>query len=300
MAVNRIPREYGKSPNWQVEWTDSIRPHLGLRPNPYLPVQFMDVYNDDGFVVSAGQAVAVDTSGYLVPANGGVDTYVLYTAYDVDRTPNVNTGQLVTTADVTNGHAMKIEANAPIGFAPQHYYTNMIEGGQYNNYWRQDLVPTLCDWLIELPYVRDDYSGPYDMDANGELFNGCLLQVLPIAAASVGAATRSSNLGRLCLYKVDHDVTSGAPAALYGGVVGAYGLNCIEEQLIAQLDYIVSGFPKDYLDKVATVPGLGLDGSGTGGLPTHLNVVGNGLTAQATSTSVDVTNVRALRVNILK
>jgi len=267
----------------------------------------MDTYNQDGFVIQAGQVMAVDSSGYLVPANGGVATYVLYTSHDVGKTLNINTGTLVTDSDldVDATKSMYLAPNVPVGFAPMHYYQNLTDPtARYTNYNRQDLVPMVMDWLLELPYVRSgSWTAPYDMDANGVLFDGCLLQPLP-RSSSLASPVRASTLGKLCLYRVSYAVANGVPTdyGVYGGVGLTFGLSDvgIESQLVAQLLMTVSGFPKDALNMVGTLPGLGLDGSGTAGLPAHLNVAGNGMTSAATSSTTSVSNVRALRVNILK
>ncbi len=96
-----------------------------LYPAPYLPVLEYSKALDASIVIREGTIIALDANGFVVPANGGVDSNIVYSRYDVDEEiahidtfnpANINASPAVTqsTMGTVTG---KITANRPIGIA---------------------------------------------------------------------------------------------------------------------------------------------------------------------------------------
>lgn len=96
-----------------IEDCASISGGIKNRPAPYLPIIEWDYENEVGIVIKAGQIVARDADGYLVPANGGVASDLTYTKLDVDEGIVDVDGDPVTVGTVTGALA----ANVPVGIA---------------------------------------------------------------------------------------------------------------------------------------------------------------------------------------
>lgn len=96
-----------------IEDCASISGGIKNRPAPYLPIIEWDYENEVGIVIKAGQIVARDEDGYLVPANGGVASDLTYTKLDVDESIVGVDGDPVTVGTVTGALA----ANVPVGIA---------------------------------------------------------------------------------------------------------------------------------------------------------------------------------------
>jgi len=236
--ANRIPRGYERNSNLVREFleiSEGQRPALELRPAQYLPVKYQDHYLNDWVVITAGTIVAVDASGDLVNANGGVPQSVTYTSNDIGITVNYDDAGHDTYVTTTN--TVTLAANKPIGVAPYDYFQNINAGfdsanptglTKYTNYQIQDKVAVLCDYLVEVPVT-------VGVDASGTVQAGDLVQA-------------DSNGGFILWRDGISDVTQ-----IVGRVVQRKAVTAV-----------------DNLDKVQTVPGLGLSGSDTAGVPQHL------------------------------
>lgn len=135
-----------------MEYTEGVRIASGLklRPAPYLPVVKYDAEMKRGIVLEAGTIVSLDQYGYVVPANGGVNTVFDYTALDVSegvfdvRTfTNKKTDARVTApASGVSG----IAANKPLGVVFRDYHVwDMLADPSY----QMDLeVTILADWMV--------------------------------------------------------------------------------------------------------------------------------------------------------
>jgi len=89
-----------------IEDCASISGGIKNRPAPYLPIIEWDYENEVGIVIKAGQIVARDADGYLVPANGGDAFNLTYTQLDVDEG--------IVTVDTVQ---KTLAANVPVGIA---------------------------------------------------------------------------------------------------------------------------------------------------------------------------------------
>jgi len=96
-----------------IEDCASISGGIKNRPAHYLPIIEWDYENEVGIVIKAGQIVARDKDGYLVPANGGVPSNLTYTQLDVDEGIVGVDRNPVTVGTVPNALA----ANVPVGIA---------------------------------------------------------------------------------------------------------------------------------------------------------------------------------------
>jgi hypothetical protein len=239
MSSARIPRGYERNSNLVREFleiSDGIRPALELRPAQYLPVQYQDHYLNDWVVITAGTIVAVDPSGDLVFANGGASQALTYTANDVGTTVKYSSNghdEYVTTA----GADGTIPGNKPIGVAPYDYFQNINAGFDSAN--PTGLTKYTNYQIQDKVAVLCDYLIEIPVkttcDASGKI--------------NVGDLVQADGTGEFILWKNGtHDVTQ---------IVG----RCIQRKTVSVVDN---------LDKVQTVPGLGLSGSDTAGVPQHL------------------------------
>ena len=243
MSSARIPRGYERNSHLVREFleiSEGQRPALELRPAQYLPVLYQDHYLNDWVVIKAGTIVAVDASGDLVPANGGEGKVLTYAADDIGATINIDENGRDAYVSATGNSSTILASNKPIGVAPYDFFQNINAGfdsasptglTKYTNYQIQDKVAVLCDYLIEVPVKA---SAP-NMDASGTIKAGDLL--MSDSAGNFRIWINGTN-------SVDQ-------------IVG----RCIQRKTVAAVDN---------LDKVQTVPGLGLSGSDTAGVPQHL------------------------------
>ena len=240
MASARIPRGYERNSNLSrdfLEISEGQRPALALKPAQYLPVKHMDKYLNDWVVVTAGTIVSVDASGDLVNCNGGAATAYTYTADDIGITVDYDANghdEYVASA----GAASAVPAgNRPIGVAPYDYYQNISVGFDSAN--PTGLTKYTNYQIQDKVAVLCDYLIEVPVktacDASGTIHAGDLVQ-------------SDANGGYVIWNNATGDVAQ---------IVG----RCIQRTAVAAVDN---------LDKVQTVPGLGLSGSDTAGIPQHL------------------------------
>lgn len=250
---------------WQVQETKflalspGVQPPLESVPAPYLPFVKYDRAFDAWRVIEAGQIVAFDRSSlnggavanlkWLVPANGGAAQVVTYSANDVSECADIDGYEAGVPAVVAAaGAASKnIAANIPAGFAPYDYFSGAHEL-VYHNFKLQGAVGFVTDYLIELPLEFDSgAAGVAQGQDQSTIVTGCLLKSGPLG------------------WPVFWDPTTDTVDQIVGRAV--------------RVDPITV---KDALDKVVTVPGLALTGTGTGGRQTHENGYLLGTTTKVT------------------
>jgi len=240
MSGARIPRGYERNSNLVREFlevSEGQRPALELRPAQYLPVQYQDHYLNDWVVITAGTIVSVDPSGDLVHANGGASEVITYTANDIGLTVNFDSNGHDSYVTVAGATSAKLAGNKPIGVAPYDYFQNINAGFDSAN-----------------PAGLTKYTN-YQIQDKVAVLCDYLIEI-PVKTAvdasgtvNVGDLVQSDANGGFILWKNGtHDVTQ---------IVG----RCIQRKAVAAVDN---------LDKVQTVPGLGLSGSDTAGVPQHL------------------------------
>lgn len=242
MATNRIPRGYERNSGLTREFleiSEGQRPALELRPAQYLPVQVEDKYLNDWVVIKAGTIVSVDASGDLVNCNGGAAQQLTYTANDVGLTIDYDDGGHDTYVTGAKTTSASVPGNKPIGVAPYDYYQNINAGFDQASFTGGPVTKYTNYQIQDKVAVLCDYLIEVPVktgcDASGTIGVGDLVQ-------------SDSNGGFIIWTNGVHDVTQ---------IVG----RCIQRKTVSAVDN---------LDKVQTVPGLGLSGSDTGGVPQHL------------------------------
>jgi len=236
--ANRIPRGYERNSNLTREFmeiSEGQRPALELRPAQYLPVKYQDNYLNDWVVITAGTIVAVDASGDLVNANGGASQSVTYTANDVGIT--VNYGSNGHDAYVTTTNTVTIPGNKPIGVAPYDYFQNINAGFDSAN-----------------PTGLTKYTN-YQIQDKVAVLCDYLIEVPVTAGVDASGTVRAGDL-----------VQSDANGKF---IIWRNGVNDVT-QIVGRVIQRKAVTAVDNLDKVQTVPGLGLSGSDTAGVPQHL------------------------------
>jgi hypothetical protein len=290
MADVRIPRGYARYQTPYLEVMEGQRPSLdeqatkALRPAPWLPTVVEDKVHDDNIVIQAGTwvgrinatdhadaftaAASAWQAQYLVPAFQGTGEYSLtYTTLDTDAdgsysVPDIDNWPTAVSAAGTS--TITIPPVKPMGVAYQDMFGSYYSL-RYKNYERQSMV--------------------------GFLTYG---QIIMVPAQT--AAEAAIQPGDLC---VVHRSTDASPtwkprdAANYVGHLKAYDSStdsleykvgqCVEKITIAgggsagqRLSAAVTAGSATGvhsfggLANVQTVPGLGLQGSGTLGIPGFL------------------------------
>jgi hypothetical protein len=230
--VNRIPHGYERT-RGLLEISEGQRPALELQPAQYLPVVREDRYLEDWVVIGAGTIVGVDASGFLVPCNNGAAKTVTYTANDIGITVDIDDAGHDTYVTAAGASSATIPHTKPIGVAPYDYYQNLNAG-----YGQAGATKYLNYQIQDKVAILCDYLIEVPVlattDASGTVSAGDLVQ--------------SDADGRFIKWHNGSD-----PANIVG--------RCIQRAAVAAVDN---------LDKVQTVPGLGLSGSDTSGVPNHL------------------------------
>jgi len=231
--VNRIPYGYERT-RGLLEISKGERPALELKPAQYLHVIRDDKYLEDWVVIEAGTIVSVDPSGYLVPCNNYQPQTITYDANDIGVTVDIDDAGHDTYVTAAGTSSDTIGANKPVGVAPYDYYQNLNAG-----FGAAGATKYLNYQIQDKVAILCDYLIEIpvhaDADASGTIVAGDLVQ--------------SNDEGKFIKWE--------DPDGAVDQIVG----RCIQR---------VANTTVDHLDKVQTVPGLGLSGSDTQGTPSHL------------------------------
>ena len=231
--VNRIPRGYERT-RGLLEVSEGQRPAVEYKPAQYLPVVREDRNLEDWVVVEAGRIVAVDPSGDLVLCNGGAAQTLTYTANDIGITVDIDDAGHDTYVTAAGTSSASVAGNKPIGVAPYDYYQNLNAG-----FGGTGATKYLNYQWQDKVAVLCDY----------------LVEVPVLATTDASGAIAAGDL-----------VSSDANGRFIKWVDGSTNVSqivgrCIQRATVSAVDN---------LDKVQTVPGLGLSGSDTNGVPSHL------------------------------
>jgi len=260
MAISKRvkqPRGYEVQGIEYLELAEGVQPPLECIPAPYLAVVEEDKLFETWRVIQAGTIVAFDKTNFasetlqvtnkkwLVPANGGSDKTVTYAAADIDETIDIDSYEAANVEAVAAAGAAtkQIAANFPAGFAPYAFFSSAAQL-LYHNFKLQNTVGFITDYFIELPLVWDTGS------------------------TSVTQATLDTG----------HLVKPGASGEVVKWVNG----NDSVDQIVGRCVRTDAIAVKDALNKVLTVPGLNLPGTGSSGRMLHENVYLRGTTTLVT------------------
>lgn len=233
----KSPLGYGRQPikNLQ-EIFKGERPSLpSMYPAKYLPVKTEIKKLEEYYVLEAGVIAALDSNGYLVPANGGAAQTITYAANDTDYTVDVDDATSFVSG--AGNASATLAANLPIGWINEHIMSYTYEE-RHVNYKFQDFMGILCDYVVEFPLLWTEQTA-----GDQALTNGCLI-------APLGASVDSSN-------------QCGAPVRFRHGTDSV-------EQICGRCQWLDDIAEIDNMSKVRTVKGLGLSGDGTDGIHSWL------------------------------
>ncbi|RKX66608.1 MAG: hypothetical protein DRP42_02730 [Tenericutes bacterium] len=231
--VNRIPHGYERTQGL-LEISKGERPALELKPAQYLHVIREDKYLEDWVVIEAGTIVSVDPSGFLVPCNGWQPQQITYDANDVGLTVDIDDAGHDTYVTVAGTSSDTVGANRPVGVAPYDYYANLNAG-----FGSTGATKYLNYQIQDKVAILCDY----------------LIEVPVLSTSDASGAIAAGDL-----------VQSDTDGKFIQWVDGASDVSQIVGRCIQRTSTAVV----DHLDKVQTVPGLGLSGSATSGVPSHL------------------------------
>lgn len=287
----RIGRGYEKIHHPYQELYEGVRPSIqGLRAAKFLPVAMLDkLHDDDPIVLLPGTFVGrmnsdsmvastalgdqEETARALVPAC--TNKYkIQYSAFDSDfgvyDIDGATVSTAVSAAGTSTGMVHKVK---PLGVITAPVYSDVLKD-KYTNY-KRDLMPSVLmgNYTVVIPAITNDEKSIEP----GDLVRVAGSTTQTDTGATHYAVSKSTNTGanvpgRLTTY----DPTTTAEQALADYVVG----RCIDKYVVARgtavtrlgsdsatLTNLNTDHQYNTLKKVQTVPGLGLSGSGTQGVP---------------------------------
>jgi hypothetical protein len=308
MTDIRIPRGYGTFRTPFNETQDGQRPTFqSVQPALFLPVAKLDQHKNDPIVLLPGTFVgrlALDASGIpdayrasrpLVPACPRSYT-VTYTSTDLDSdgfwnggTPDLDSADGSDKVAAAGASSDSVPATKPVGVIYRPIYASWL-ASRFTNYNRNQPTTSWLAWgrNIEIPAQTDNEK----LIEIGDLV--CLDVTTtpsynPLGAPSthtVGRLQRFSDavatfvtggdeadiesLGDLMEYVVGrcvgkHKIVSQSSVSAGQTIAAARAaVNLDKATLNSDLDY-------NYLEKVQTVPGLGVAGSGSTGIPPYFD-----------------------------
>jgi len=255
----RIPRGYGVQRPYYQEICEGVRPTpqaLPLEAWEDLPAVAVDERAYDPIVIMPGTAVGIGTSsnwdGKVIPASRGTYSFGAYTNQDQWGLPSSYSTTVT-------------DAPEPIGIVYQPVYSFKLQS-QYTNYQRSYIVPVVTDYVIQIPAV---WSGEFYIEP-GDM-------VMVSSGGTYEASPSDWNTAIPGRYEKFDPTVSGAienvpyiigrclnvTTIATGGTSGAYLYNDINNVSVSQAVKREFGG----LDKVNTVPGLGVAGTATKGIP---------------------------------
>lgn len=293
MAI-RIGRGYEKIHHPYQELYEGVRPSIqGLRAAKFLPIAMLDkLHDDDPIVLLPGTFVgrmnedtmvndtllgtAEETARTLVPA-ATAKYKITYTDKDNDFGIYDVDGATVTTKATAGTSTGMLQKVKPIGIITAPVYSEVLKD-KYTNY-KRDLMPSVLmgNYTVVIPAITNSEKAIQP----GDLVRVAGPTTQTFTGDAHAATTKATNTGfnvpgRLATY----DPSTTAEQLLGDYVVG----RCIDKYVVARgtastrlsadfddnnvtLSNLNTDHQYNTLKKVQTVPGLGLSGSGTQGIP---------------------------------
>jgi len=229
------------------------------------------VYTFTSAIDSTITSVGIDDSyfgydeyinGLLVPCNGGTANTasgVWYTANDVTAGTLLPAGTAATA-----GTAFALPANMPIGVVYHDWFQDIR--GQYLNYamW-QDGGNILCDWFVQVPYVKVNAAGHTPVVTNTTSYVSYLDKYSVNKKFTYLAVNNGTDIFRPGVFVYSDQIGN---YKIQGGASAATQTK--NTQTVGRLLGIDNRFPKSGLEDVQTYPGSGMPGTQTAGLPKFL------------------------------
>jgi len=271
----RTPRGYEVNrPSYQ-ELSQGIRPEASTVPmaafTGLMPVR-VDELHHDPVVIDAGTIVGIASGGVadgkLFPAHAqSGNTDLTLTAHSDGASWGLGTSNYVATAANLTAGAVK-----PLGVVYQPIYSFMLQE-QFTNYKRNENVGVVTDYLIQIPATNAEER---------EIAAGDLVMVHKTAVAQGQVAADTASMGRYQKHTVG---TQDVVALQTGQREQGFLVGRCFQRILFTAGTASTKLSADFgnttlttagaaefkgLDKVQTVPGLGLGGSGTDGSPAWL------------------------------
>lgn len=282
--TTRVPRGYGRYQAPYNETFEGKRPSLSrlgnLLPAPWLPMTVLDDKHNDPVSIEAGTWVgrinatdhatayaklaAAKRKPFLVPACASTGEYTLtYTQYDIDYlVPDLDDPTAVVAE--TGATATTIPPVKPMGIAYQNMYASHLPD-VYSNYNRQHMVGFLSwGYAVWLP-IRSTNEAAIQP---GDLL---VMDTLSHAASTWTPMSTANTVGRIRPW-----VSGDSPEMVVGKCLEKLTLasqtSTVGNQTLAAAitaSNVTTSSVHNFgdLSKVQTVRGLGLQGSGTLGVP---------------------------------
>lgn len=268
MASQRIPRGYGVNVPQYQELVEGQRPESNATPMEAwtgLPVVQVEEVHHDPIVIMPGTFVGIATggtaSGKIFPAHAQTGTITLRFSSTDD------TWGLPTSDQTPSGNTVTAGPVPPLGVVYQPIYSFNLQEA-FINYKRNVNLGILTDYLIQIPAITAEER----IIAPGDLV------MININANDYGrpaSVTLNSLLGRLMRHDGNASTMKYVVGKCYGKVQFAGSGTAVAGTKLsadtASWSLSTAGQSEfKGLDKVQTVPGLGLAGSGTKGTPAWL------------------------------
>lgn len=267
-----IPK--GRLVSAKTPYDYTVNPSGGLAT----PSGLGSIYNFTSAIDSTVQSVNIDDSyfGYdeyitnaIIPANGGTNFTSYYTSNDVSAGTLKFDGSAAAQDDTFLN-----PANRPIGAVYHDWYQDIR--GKYLNYrmW-PDGGHVVCDWFIEVPYVKTTAGGTTTPLGSG-------VTPKPTSATTAdwapGTATSKWHINKKFTYlTIDADSDEAyAGAFVKPDGIGNYDIESASTsanptiQTVGKIISFDMRFPKSGLEDVQTYPGSNMPGTQTAGLPSFL------------------------------
>jgi hypothetical protein len=269
MASFRIPRGYSVNVPQYRELMEGVRPESSATPmeawTGLPPVQIEELHHDP-VVIMPGTFVGIATggtaAGKLFPAHGITGSNNMTGRFSsTDSTWGLLTSDATWAAStITAGPVL------PLGVVYNPVYSFNLQEA-FVNYKRNESVGVLTDYLIQIPAITT---------SERDIQVGEMVMVNPTAneyGRSASLASINNLMGRLAKWDGSASTLKYVVGRCFGKVGFADGTGATGTKLNADTTWSLTTAGKAEfkgLDKVQTVPGLGLAGSGTKGVPAWL------------------------------
>ena len=273
----RIPRGYGRNRPQYQELSEGVRPEATAVPmeawTGLAPVR-VDELHHDPIVLDPGTIVGIatggDADGKLFPAHGLTGSNQIWMKHHSDGA----TWGLEAVTHEYNVTQITAGPVYPLGVIFQPIYSFALQA-TYTNYKRNENVGFVTDYLIQIPAINEEER---NIQAGDKVCVGLNLPPNPETGTSVGeygqSVTAGKEMGRFSAYngtlaEVRYIIGTCLKRTTFA--TGTASTKLSDESAISNITLSTTGIAEfKGLDKVQTVPGLGLAGSGTAGVPAWL------------------------------
>lgn len=274
----RQPRGYVRNIPAFREICEGVRPSVSdvpLTAYTGLPHVRVDEIHHDPIVLDPGTLVGTATGTYgagtlfpctFITGGAGIPSGILAAG----STEGSNTWGLPDSTEV----ALACGIIKPLGVIFQPIYSFLLQT-RYTNYKRVDNVGILTDYVISIPAINYEeaaiFAGDLVMAGSGCKYGIGADTVTSATTAAAYLAGRYARYNSSAYLAAERVVGRCLRKLLLGATTGTAGETL--ETAISNGTFTISSAAQTefaQLAKVQTVPGLGLSGSGTSGIPAYL------------------------------